>query len=359
MLGQASAGPSLRALTFTIWEKVLSACCTRSRCLRSWSARRLSASGCPGCKCSVADSRTFSYSRDPLGSSPLTVVTVLWKECGPRVTSSCQEPGAASCRYERMEPSPSQSCSLGSRKRERTPGHPSVSAFGDTLPLQSPGSPRTHPIQPPQREGRVRANHTADCPVQRGTDGPSMLPGGRATGTSVIGPHSLSPDPTLGSQGTRLTAKIQLWGLCIHHVLPSLQPSRPSALNSPHLSAHLKGSPSFPLETLFHGFWDTPFAWFPPTLWHLFFSVLCWFLRSNQGSILRPQLYLHPLPKGARSGHGFPPHPHAAHAQGLSPAPLPGTAGGKRPPQHLSSGFLTGTWRTWSDQFRPVFHTLW
>lgn len=153
MLGQASAGPSLRALTLTIWEKVLSASCTRSRCLRSRSACRLSASGCSGCKCSVADTRTFSYSRDPLGSSPLTVVTVLWNECGPRVTSSCQEPCAASCRYETMEPSPSQSCSLGSRKRERTPGHPSVSALGDTLPVQSPGSPRTHPIQPTQGTG--------------------------------------------------------------------------------------------------------------------------------------------------------------------------------------------------------------
>ena len=131
-----------RVLTFTTLEKVRSASCAhswRSCRLRSWPACRCSASGCPGCKCSAAATRTLSYPRAPLGSSTLSVVTVLWNERGPRVTSSCQEPCAASCRYETMEPSPSQSCSLGPRNRERTPGHPSVSALADIRPLQSPG----------------------------------------------------------------------------------------------------------------------------------------------------------------------------------------------------------------------------
>lgn len=158
-------------------EKVRSTSCTHSPwpCrLRSALACRLSASGCSDCMCSVTDTRTCSYSWDPLGSSLSTMVTVLWNDCGPCVISSCQESCAASCKYETMEPSASHSCSLGSRRREKTPGHPSVSVLLDTLPSRAPAHPK-HTQYCPSKGWRAWANHTADCPVQKGTNGPSML----------------------------------------------------------------------------------------------------------------------------------------------------------------------------------------
>ena len=114
------------------------------------------------------------------------VVTVLWNEGGPWVTSSCQKPCAASCRYETMEPSSLQSCSLGSRERERTPGYPSVSGCSDTLPLRALAP---HPVLytrgirlHEQITHSQHVLHTAPCPVQRGTVVHPCCPGGGGHG---------------------------------------------------------------------------------------------------------------------------------------------------------------------------------
>lgn len=90
------------------------------------------------------------------------------------MTSSGQELRAVSCRYETMEPSSSQCCSLGSRERERTQGYPSVSGCSDTLPLQS------------WRDGTLGANPTASTrlPVlpREAQRGQRCCPGGKGRG---------------------------------------------------------------------------------------------------------------------------------------------------------------------------------
>lgn len=78
-------------------------------------------SGGPLCTCSLVDTSTCSYSWSAPGSDPWIVVILLWNECGPCMTSSCQELCAASCGYGAVETCLSQSSVLGSRTGDRWP----------------------------------------------------------------------------------------------------------------------------------------------------------------------------------------------------------------------------------------------